>query len=119
MSTQVTAPPAPPRREVLGTAVHAVSLADALTWAAWRIEARRPGYVITLNGALLVQAARDPALRALVNDADLVTSDGVGVILAARILGVDISDRLAGIDLAIALCARAADAGWRLYLLGG
>lgn len=107
------------RRELFGTQAHDVGLEEALQWARNRIAARAPGYVVTLNGSLLVQAARDPALRALVNSAALVTPDGIGVILAARILGVRLSGRLAGIDLALALCASAAAAGHRVFLLGG
>ncbi len=109
----------PPRYELLGTAVHAVTLAGALDWVSASVQARTVGYVVTLNGALLVQTARDPALRALVNEAALVTADGIGVLLAARILGVTLPGRVAGIDLAVAVCARAAQLAHRMYLLGG
>lgn len=109
---------APPRRELLGTTVHAIGLAEALRWLRDRIAARTPGYVVTLNGALLVQTARDPALRAIVNQAGMVTADGIGVVLAARIVGAAGIQRLAGIDLASAACAQAAVSGHRIYLLG-
>jgi N-acetylglucosaminyldiphosphoundecaprenol N-acetyl-beta-D-mannosaminyltransferase len=107
------------RRKLLGAQVHAVGMADALAWIGDRIAARVPAYVVTLNGALLVQAARDPDLRDLVNGAGLVIPDGVGVLLAARILGVNLPKRVAGIDLALAFCPMAASSGYRLFLLGG
>jgi N-acetylglucosaminyldiphosphoundecaprenol N-acetyl-beta-D-mannosaminyltransferase len=119
MTLSITAAPALPRRELLGTQVHAVGLDDALHWIRRRIASRTPGYVVTLNGALLVQAARDPALRDLVNGAALVTADGIAVIMAARIVGVRLPERVAGIDLTVALCAQAASAGHRIFLLGG
>jgi N-acetylglucosaminyldiphosphoundecaprenol N-acetyl-beta-D-mannosaminyltransferase len=109
---------APARRLLLGTQVHAVTLEGALAWIEARIAHRTPGYVVTLNGALLVQAARQPDVRDLVNGAGLVTADGVGVLLTARILGVELEARVAGIDLTLALAARAATAGHRIYLLG-
>ncbi|MGQ0550177.1 MAG: WecB/TagA/CpsF family glycosyltransferase [Armatimonadota bacterium] len=109
----------PARRELLGTTVHAVSLSEALEWVDRSIASGSVGYVVTLNGAMLVQTARDHALREVVNQAGLVTADGIGVILAARILGVDVIERVAGIDLTLAVCARAASAGYRIYLLGG
>jgi len=111
--------PAAPRTEMLGTAIHAVTIADALDWVEASIRARTMGYVVTLNGALLVQAARQPELRALVNDAALVTADGIGVLLAARILGVSLPGRVPGIDLAVGVCERAARGGHRVYLMGG
>lgn len=108
-----------PRRELLGTQVHAVSLKDALRWIERRITSGPSGYVVTLNGALLVQAARDPALRDLVNGAAMVTADGIGVMMAARIIGIRLPERVPGIDLMMALCDRAASGGYRLFLLGG
>lgn len=113
------AAPALPRTEVLGTTVHAVTLQEALDWVDACVAARAVGYVVTLNGALLVQTAHQGPLRALVNEAALVTADGIGVLLAARILGVVLPGRLAGIDLAVAVCRRAAERGHRVYLLGG
>ena len=117
--TAQAAAPGPPRCELLGTTVHAVTLEDALDWVNARVQAKTVGYVVTLNGALLVQTARDAALRTLVNEAALVTADGIGVLLAARILGVALPGRVAGIDLAVAVCARAAELAYRVYLLGG
>lgn len=107
------------RRELLGTTVHAVSLGEALEWISRSVSSRSGGYVVTLNGAMLVQTARHHPLREIVNDAGLVTADGIGVILAARILGVDVVERVAGIDLTMAVCDRAASSGYRIYLLGG
>jgi N-acetylglucosaminyldiphosphoundecaprenol N-acetyl-beta-D-mannosaminyltransferase len=116
--TASAASDAPARRQLLGTTVHAVGADDALRWICDRIASREAGYIVTLNGAMLVQTARDPAFREIVNGAGLVTADGIGVILAARILGVRGIQRLAGIDLATGACAQAASLGHRLYLLG-
>jgi N-acetylglucosaminyldiphosphoundecaprenol N-acetyl-beta-D-mannosaminyltransferase len=116
----MSSPASPPARlELFGTQVHALSLEAALEWVHERIVRRSPAYVVTLNGALLVRAARDPELRALINGAGLVTADGIGVILAARIVGLRLPERVAGIDLMMGVLARAAAAGWRIYLLGG
>jgi N-acetylglucosaminyldiphosphoundecaprenol N-acetyl-beta-D-mannosaminyltransferase len=104
---------------LFGTQVHAVNLEGALAWIRNRLTDRTPAYIVTLNGALLVQAARDEELRDLVNGAGLVTADGIGVVVAARILGVAVSERVAGIDLAVALMGVAAHAGYRVFLLGG
>jgi N-acetylglucosaminyldiphosphoundecaprenol N-acetyl-beta-D-mannosaminyltransferase len=90
----------------------------ALTWVRARIASRAPAYVVTLNGALLVRAAREADLRDLVNSAGLVTADGIGVLLAARVLGIPLAERVAGIDLTLAVLAQAAASGHRVFLLG-
>lgn len=107
------------RRELFGTQVHALTMPLALAWIRDRIDSREPAYVVTLNGAMLVQAARDEHWRTLANDAGLVTADGIAVLLAARILGVEIAERVAGVDLVASLCEQAARLGHRVFLLGG
>jgi N-acetylglucosaminyldiphosphoundecaprenol N-acetyl-beta-D-mannosaminyltransferase len=109
---------APPRQLLFGAQVHAVGLEGALGWIQDRLRRRRPVYIVTLNGALLVQAAHNAEVRGLVNGAGLVTADGIGVLLAARILGVALPERVAGIDLAVALMGVAARTGYRVFLLG-
>lgn len=72
-----------------------------------------------LNTAKLVRMRRDPELAGDVRSSALVTADGMGILLAARLLGRALPERVTGIDLmtrTLALCARA---GYRPYLLGG
>ena len=64
------------------------------------------------------RAILEPKLVDLYRQADLVACDGVGVAFAARALGAGLP-RAPGADLAWALCARAAEEGRTVYLLGG
>ena len=82
-------------------------------------QAPRRAYVVTANVDHLVRFAREPSLRSLYHDADLVVADGMPVIWASRFLGKRLPERVAGSDLFPALSARAADEGLSIYLLGG
>lgn len=104
--------------EVLGVPVHPLTVQEALAWLSEAIGRREPVTVVSLNGALLRRALRDPEVAAAVRAATLLLPDGVGVLLAARILGAPVRRRLAGVDLADALCVAAAAHGWSLFLLG-
>lgn len=64
-------------------------------------------------------AAFDAEYRSLLRRADLVLPDGVGLRLAAKILGVGLRHNVNGTDLLPLLCARAAEAGRPLLLVGG
>ena len=75
--------------------------------------------LVTLNAEIFYQAQHDPALQEIINRADLVTADGNGILWAGRQLGVDLPERVTGIDLMLALCRQAACSGWRIFLLGG
>ncbi len=77
-----------------------------------------PHQVVTLNPEMLVIAHDDPAFRQLLNSAALNVADGVGVMLAARLLGHPLCERITGSDGIYRLAAHCARRGYRLYLLG-
>jgi N-acetylglucosaminyldiphosphoundecaprenol N-acetyl-beta-D-mannosaminyltransferase len=103
---------------LLGVRVDPVTMDEAVERVRGRLRAGPPGSVVTLNAVMLGRAARDVRFRQIVNAAALVTPDGVGTILAARILGMPMPERVAGIDLADRLCALCAREGHRVFLFG-
>ncbi|MDY0964455.1 WecB/TagA/CpsF family glycosyltransferase [Massilia sp. CFBP9026] len=82
------------------------------------VRARRPHQHVVVNVDKLVKASRDEDLRRIINACDLVNVDGMPVVWASRLLGKPLKERVAGIDLFEALMGRAADKGWRVFLLG-
>jgi N-acetylglucosaminyldiphosphoundecaprenol N-acetyl-beta-D-mannosaminyltransferase len=78
----------------------------------------RPHQHVVVNVDKIVKAYRDPALREVINACHLINVDGMPVVWAARLLGVPLKERVAGIDLFEALMQRAAIKGWRVFLLG-
>jgi N-acetylglucosaminyldiphosphoundecaprenol N-acetyl-beta-D-mannosaminyltransferase len=102
-----------------GVAFDSVDLAGAVRRVEELIAARRPALVVTPNVDHLVRSRRDPEYADLVRRAALVLADGQPVVWAARLLGRPLPARVAGSDLLPALCARAAETGWRVFFLGG
>jgi N-acetylglucosaminyldiphosphoundecaprenol N-acetyl-beta-D-mannosaminyltransferase len=79
-----------------------------------------PGVVVTLGVEMVMTARRDAAFRAVINGAALVTCDTIGLLLASRLRGGPLRERVTGVELVDSLAARSASAGdVRLYLLGG
>jgi N-acetylglucosaminyldiphosphoundecaprenol N-acetyl-beta-D-mannosaminyltransferase len=74
--------------------------------------------VVTVNPEFLVAAHHRPEFGAVLRLAALATADGVGVVIAARLLGTPLRGRVTGSDLVLALAGRAAREGWRVFLLG-
>ncbi|MCS7283329.1 MAG: WecB/TagA/CpsF family glycosyltransferase [Anaerolineae bacterium] len=108
----------PPALRILGVPIHDVTLDEAVEWAARWIAEGGPHQVATVNPEFVMAARRLPSFRAVLERADLCLPDGVGITLAARYLGRPLRERVAGVDLVEALAARAAQEGWRLFLLG-
>ncbi len=107
-----------PALQVLGVKLHPLTMDQALD----RIQAlaRQPRFhlVVTLGTEMVMRAQEDAGFRDLVNGADLVVADGAGLLWAARRCGVDLPERVAGIDLVGRLGERLAEAGGTLFLLG-
>ncbi len=74
--------------------------------------------IVTVNTDFLVKSTRDSNLRALLQEADLATADGMPLVWGARMLGMHLKERVTGADLVPALAERAAQKGLTLYLLG-
>jgi N-acetylglucosaminyldiphosphoundecaprenol N-acetyl-beta-D-mannosaminyltransferase len=76
------------------------------------------GLVLNVNAHCLNLCYEDPKLRDFVNGAEVVFCDGAGVMLAARILGRRIPERITYADWIWRLAELAAARGFSLYLLG-
>lgn len=73
---------------------------------------------VVVNVDKLVKASSNPELRRIINECALVNVDGMPVVWASRLLGKPLKERVAGVDLFEALMPRAAEKGWRVFLLG-
>ncbi len=103
---------------ILGVRVHDVTMAETLAWIEAAVAARAPHQVCTANPEFIVAAQSDAEFRDLLNRADLVIPDGIGLLWAARWRGQRFRERVAGSDLIYRLCERAARRGWQVYFLG-
>lgn len=74
-------------------------------------------HVVTVNPEFAIAARHDPAFRDALWQSALATADGVGIVLAGRILGVATGPRVTGNDLVEGLAGLAHPAP-RLFLLG-
>jgi N-acetylglucosaminyldiphosphoundecaprenol N-acetyl-beta-D-mannosaminyltransferase len=83
-----------------------------------RVETRQFTQHVVVNVAKVVHMQRDSVLAASIRACDIVNIDGMGVVWAARMLGVDVPERVAGIDLFDDLLAMAAERGFPVFLLG-
>lgn len=83
------------------------------------VKEKKPFRVITANPEMIYAANQDERLRDLINSANLVTADGIGVIWAAGFLGTPLPERVTGIDLLHAIFPIAGERKWRVFFLGG
>lgn len=75
--------------------------------------------VVTPNSEMLAVASENKELAAILNSADLATPDGIGVVIASKIIGKPLPERVAGFDLISNLFKKASKTNFKFYFLGG
>lgn len=106
------------RADILGCKVDLLKMDEVVAAVQNMVENKEPRHIITLNAEIAYTAQDNSQLRELINGADLVTPDGVGIVWAGNTLGYSITERVTGIDLLYNLCQQGAVKGWGIYLLG-
>lgn len=107
------------RREILGVSFDPVTMTEAVERLESFVQSRSPHLVVTANPETVMRAQGDLLLAEILRRADLVVPDGIGVVWAGARLNQEFPERIPGIELAENLLARAAQTGWRVFLLGG
>jgi N-acetylglucosaminyldiphosphoundecaprenol N-acetyl-beta-D-mannosaminyltransferase len=73
---------------------------------------------VVVNVAKIVNSRRDSSLSDSISNCDIINIDGQGVVLGARFLGIDVRERVAGIDLFLKLIQLSAEEDHPVFLLG-
>lgn len=103
---------------ILGTTINNISQSQVLAQIEQYIQSKQPHYIVTANAEIIHRASRDQQMQRIINNADIVTPDGSGVIWAAKYLGHPLTERVTGIDLVHAICHHAQKKQWRIFILG-
>lgn len=75
--------------------------------------------IYTPNAEIAVKAYDDPSFSKLLNRADYLVPDGAGLLLAARILGQPLRQKVSGYDLMVNLLEEITNKEISVYFLGG
>ena len=106
------------KTEILGVRFDNLTQQEAAQRGRQLLEEDKFHYVVTPNPEFLLAAEKDPEFRRVLNAADLVLPDGIGVVYSAKILGTPLKERVPGIEFAEAMLSALNEMGGRLYLLG-
>jgi N-acetylglucosaminyldiphosphoundecaprenol N-acetyl-beta-D-mannosaminyltransferase len=106
------------RADLLGCSVDVLTMRETVELARAAMRERCRLQHVALNVAKFVNMRSDRVLHSDVIASDVIGIDGMGIVLALRLLGIPVKERVAGIDLfweVLGVCARD---GFRPFLLG-
>lgn len=105
--------------DIFGVNVHAMRFDEAAQTLVEWAQAPQKRYVCTCPVYTLMIAQEVPEAKAALNNADLVTADGMPVVWVQRRRGASAAERCYGPGLMRAVCKLTAGTGVRHYLWGG
>lgn len=107
-------------RRFLGAPVHDVTMAEAADLVLRRTATGdAPCYIVTPNAQHVLLYRDDKRFARAYEGAWLSLPDGKSLVWAGRLLRCTLRERVTGVDLFDALCARCASHGVSIFLLGG
>ncbi|MDD5131921.1 MAG: WecB/TagA/CpsF family glycosyltransferase [bacterium] len=103
---------------ILGFQIDNLRMTEAIPKIREFIESRIPHQIITANSLMLRAASDNIRLKEVFAKSALVVPDSIGMIMAGRILGHPLMERVPGIDLMYETFALCQQEGYSIYLLG-
>lgn len=103
---------------IAGVKIHCVDFSKTILKIEDFIRLKKPHQVITINPEFVVTAQKDKEFKNILNSADLALPDGIGVVLASKLLKGCVKERITGIDLIPEIVKLAQKKGFSIYFLG-
>lgn len=108
------------KKNILGVGITNATLEEILEYIIRGLEKNtKKYYIVTPNPEILTLANNDFEYKNILNKAKIALADGVGVIMAGKILGRPLKARVTGVDLLENLCSRVAEKPITVGFLGG
>ena len=103
--------------KLLGFDIDTFDFESAVNYAKSLIETKKGGQVVTINPEMIETGLKSPEFASILNNADLVIPDGVGVKIGLKIKGIN-AQRIAGIEFSHKLIEECAKNNFSVALVG-
>lgn len=107
------------RKRVLGVPIDIIDMPGALEYVDNLIQNDKRGNCIwAINSLKVLELQKEQSLKDLFENATVLLPDGIGVVLAIRLLHKLKIKRVTGVDLMQNICQKAAQKGYKIYIFG-
>lgn len=104
--------------DVLGVAISKVTMQEATKKINEFVKSDSFHSVYTPNPEIVMLAKEDSAFHKILDEADLVVPDGIGIVIASKIKKDPLPERVAGYDLVQNTMKEAVKEGYKYYFFG-
>lgn len=103
----------------MNTYINNVRMQQALEYIDELINRKKKSYVVAINVDVVIKIEQDPLLKKITDSADMVLVDGKPLVWISHYYKKPIVEKISGSDLVPLLCERAAEKGYKIFILGG
>jgi len=104
---------------ILGVNIDKITLDEAVERVKSFLKNDATNAIYTPNTEIVMLARKDCEFKNLLNRADLIIPDGIGLVYASRIKKKPLPERVTGVDLSNKILEIANDNGYSIFILGG
>ena len=105
--------------DVHGVMIDNITMSEAVNRLLSFLDEEKNHTVYTPNSEIIMKAHRDADLKNTLNASDMLVADGAGVVLASKILGNRLTEKVSGIDLVKNLFSYTFKKEISFFFLGG
>lgn len=102
----------------LNTTIDVLTMRQTVNITENYVQMKEPLHLIGVNADKINALNENSYLKSIVNSCGIINADGASVVMASKILGQPLPERVAGIDLMNQLIQLSNDKGYTIYLLG-
>lgn len=103
--------------KLLGFNIDTFDLERAILYAKNLIETQKGGQIVTINPEMIEYGIKHPDFAGILDNADLVLPDGIGIKIGLKLKGININ-RIAGIEFSRRLIEECAKSNFSIGLIG-
>lgn len=107
------------RLRLLNMRVDSVTMEEALCMIENMLRKDKKSYIVAVNVDVAMKIEKDPYLKKITDEADMVLVDGKPLVWISKMLKHPVKAKISGSDLVPLLCKMAAQKGYTVFLLGG
>lgn len=105
------------KESVLGFGVNLFSMDEALQFAQQKLQENKGLHIVTINPEMIELGTKNSEFGRVINEADLIIPDGVGIKIALKIKGIN-QENVPGVEFSKKLINICALEGYTIGLLG-
>ena len=107
------------KQPLLNTFINNLTMLETVDAIENLITLGKKAYVVAINVDVVMKIEKDAYLKSIVDNADLVLVDGKPLIWISKFYGRPLKAKVSGSDLVPILCKKAAQKGYKIFIIGG